>query len=122
MPFAPVVMLEHGSELFSRFEESINLSKYMTMTLKVQKKWIEKISAAVDIDNTARPQWVSKNYNPSAYNILNAFYRLTGTPALINTSFNRHEEPIVCTPRDAISAWQDGYIDVLAIGNYLVSQ
>ena len=55
MPFAPVVLREYGAELFHRFEESTNLSKYMTMTLKVQKDWIDKISAVVHLDGTARP-------------------------------------------------------------------
>ena len=90
------------------------------MTLKVQKDWIDKISAVVHLDGTARPQWVSKNYNASAYRILSEFHKITGIPALINTSFNKHEEPIVCTPKDAISSWKNGCIDVLAIGNYLV--
>jgi carbamoyltransferase len=120
MPFAPVVLLEYGPELFYRFEETINSSKYMTITLKVREHWVEKIGAVVHLDNTARPQWVSENYNPSAYRVLNAFYDITGVPALINTSFNKHEEPIVCTPKDAISAWKNNSIDVLAIGNYLV--
>jgi len=120
MPFAPVVLREYGSKLFHRFEESTDLTKYMTMTLKVRKDWVDKISAVVHLDHTARPQWVSKHYNRSAYRILSEFHKITGIPALINTSFNKHEEPIVCTPKDAISAWKNGCIDVLAIGNYLV--
>jgi len=120
MPFAPVVLREYGPKLFHRFEESTDLTKYMTMTLKVQKDWVDKISAVVHLDNTARPQWVSKHYNWSAYRILSEFHKITGIPALINTSFNKHEEPIVCTPKDAISSWKNGCIDVLAIGNYLV--
>ena len=97
MPFAPVVLREYGSKLFHRFEESTDLTKYMTMTLKVRKDWVDKISAVVHLDHTARPQWVSKHYNRSAYRILSEFHKITGIPALINTSFNKHEEPIVCT-------------------------
>ena len=49
-------------------------------------------------------------------------YKLTGIPCLINTSFNMHEEPIVCTPRDAVRAFLDGRLDGLAIGSYFVSR
>lgn len=120
MPFAPVILREHGSDLFYKFEESINATKFMTMTLKVREEWRDQIRAVVHADNTARPQWVSKSHNPSAYRILSEFHKITGIPALINTSFNRHEEPIVCTPAEAVSAWQQKCVDVLAIGNYLV--
>ncbi len=120
MPFAPVVLEEYGSELFNDFDETRALSKYMTITLQVRQEWIDRLAAVVHVDQTARPQWVSKSYNPSAYKILNYFYEETGIPALINTSLNSHEEPIVCRPREAIIAWENQYIDVLAIGNYLV--
>ena len=60
--------------------------------------------------------------NPSFYKVLKAYQRLTGLESVINTSFNMHEEPIVCTPEDAIRAYQLGHLDYLAIGNYLASQ
>ena len=92
----------------------------MTIALDVYPAWVEKISAAVHVDNTARPQWISSEYNPSAYRILASFYEKTGIPALINTSFNSYEEPIVCNPTEAVFAWRKGYADVLAIGNILL--
>ena len=52
--------------------------------------------------------------------ILEEYNNITGIPVLINTSFNRHEEPIVCKPHEAISVWEDGGIDALAIGNFLI--
>ena len=51
---------------------------------------------------------------------LNAYYRRTGVPSLINTSFNLHGEPIVCTPADAVRSFQQGHLDYLAIGPFLV--
>ena len=86
MPFAPVVMKEHGADLFWRFNETLETSKYMTITLDVRKEWIDRIAAVVHTDNTARPQWTSQEYNPSLHRILSAFYNITSIPALINTS------------------------------------
>ena len=58
--------------------------------------------------------------NPSLYKVLKLYERRTGIPTLINTSYNMHEEPIVCAPEDALRAFRDGRLEVLAIGNYLV--
>jgi carbamoyltransferase len=79
-----------------------------------------KCPAAVHIDGTARPQLVSEKSNSSFHKILVRYYKLTGIPCLINTSFNMHEEPIVCSPEDAIRAFMLGRLDYLAIGKYLV--
>jgi carbamoyltransferase len=58
--------------------------------------------------------------NPSYYKILKEYHKLTGIPTLVNTSFNMHEEPIVCSPQDAVRSFLQGHLDYLAIGNYLV--
>jgi carbamoyltransferase len=73
------------------------------------------------VDGTARPQLVSADSNPSFYRILTEYHQLTGIPSLINTSFNMHEEPIVCSPDDAIRAFLQGNLDYLAIGDFLVA-
>ena len=52
--------------------------------------------------------------------ILEEYYKLTKIPSLVNTSFNMHEEPIVCSPSDAIRSFQRGHLDYLAIGDFLV--
>ena len=54
------------------------------------------------------------------YKILKHYLEITGLPCMINTSFNMHEEPIVCSPHDAIQAFKLGHLDYLAIGNWLV--
>ena len=76
--------------------------------------------AAVHVDGTARPQLVSAETNASFYKILEGYHARTGVPSVINTSFNMHEEPIVCSPEDAIRAFLQGRVDYLAIGAYLV--
>jgi carbamoyltransferase len=63
---------------------------------------------------------VTENYNSSFYKILKEFKILTGHGILVNTSFNLHEEPIVCSPYDALRALHLKAIDYLAIENYLV--
>ena len=76
--------------------------------------------AAVHIDGTARPQLVRQEVTPSFYRILQEYWRLSGIPSIINTSFNMHEEPIVNSPSDAIRAFLQGHLDYLAIGDCLV--
>ncbi len=119
MPFAPILMAEHAQKCFKNLKGAENTARFMTITFDCTE-WIAKsCSGVVHIDNTARPQLVSKKDNLSMYKILDEYYRLTGLPALINTSFNMHEEPIVCTPYDAIRAFKLGHLDYLAIGNYI---
>ena len=72
------------------------------------------------MDGTARPQLIHRDTNPGYYRILEEYRKLTGLPVLINTSFNMHEEPIVCTPRDAIRAFVQGGLDYLLLGDRLV--
>ena len=83
--------------------------------------WMKKVSpGVVHVDGTARPQLLTKRLNSSFYKILKYYHKLTGIPSLINTSFNMHEEPIVCTPTDALRAFCDSKLRYLAIEDYLV--
>jgi len=74
----------------------------------------------VHVDGTARPQLVRREVNAEYYDILKEYEKLSGIPCLINTSFNMHEEPIVCSPADAVRAFLQGNLDGLAIGPYFV--
>jgi len=80
---------------------------------------LSKLLVVVHVDGTVRPPLVRAEDNPSFYAVIPEYYRLTGLPSIINTSFNMHEEPIVCTPEDAIRAFKLGHLDYLAIGHYL---
>ena len=82
-------------------------------------EWREKTQATTHIDGTARPQVVYQHANPSYHKIITEYYKISGIPVVINTSFNMHEEPIVATPNDAIRSFQQGCLDYLAIGNFL---
>jgi carbamoyltransferase len=63
---------------------------------------------------------VRRDTNPSLYSTLEYYHQLSGIPSLINTSFNMHEEPIVCTPTEAVRAFLQANLDALAIGEFLV--
>jgi carbamoyltransferase len=120
MPFAPSVKYEAATQIFKGFKPGEDASAFMTITFDVEKSWQERAAAVCHVDGTARPQVVKSDVNPSYHKILTEYERLTGLPLMVNTSFNAHEEPIVCSPRDAVKALADGCIDVLAIGNFVV--
>jgi len=120
MPFAPVTLAEFAKECYKDIEGAENTAKFMNITFDCTEKMKKASPAVVHVDGTARPQLLTKEDNPSYYEILYQYHRLTGIPTLINTSFNMHEEPIVCTPADAIRSFRQGHLDYLAIGEYLV--
>ncbi|OEU65039.1 MAG: hypothetical protein BA863_11560 [Desulfovibrio sp. S3730MH75] len=78
--------------------------------------------AVVHIDNTARPQLISRDMNPLYYDILKSYYDQTGIPTFVNTSFNNHEEPIVCSPDDAIKSLLIDNVDYLVLEGYVVKR
>jgi carbamoyltransferase len=121
MPFAPAVIAEAAPRLFQGLNAgAVKTSEFMTITFDCTPEMMEHSPAAVHVDGTARPQFVSAQSNPSFYKILKEYESLTGIPVLINTSFNMHEEPIVCSPEDAIRAFLLGNIHYLAMGSILV--
>jgi carbamoyltransferase len=120
MPFAPSTLAEYADQCFHGIKGAANAARFMTITFDCTD-WMKKhCQGVVHKDGTARPQLVRKEDNPAYYRILHEFHRLTGLPAIINTSFNMHEEPIVCTPRDAIRAFEEGQLDYLALGRFLL--
>ncbi len=120
MPFAPVTPWEARERCYRDLTGAEHAAEFMTITFDCTEWMKETCPAAVHVDGTARPQIVKRETNPGYYDILAHYERLSGIPCLINTSFNMHEEPIVCTPRDAVRAFLDGALDALAIGPYLV--
>lgn len=121
MPFAPSVLAERCDEIFDNFSKGIHASEFMTVTFTVKESWRSKIPAVVHVDGTARPQAVHRTVNPRYYDILKAYETLTGLPVVVNTSFNVHEEPIVCHPKDAIRALCEKRIDALLIEDFWLS-
>jgi carbamoyltransferase len=120
MPFAPATLYEDRNKCYMNVEGAEHAAEFMTITFDCTD-WMKKHSpAAVHIDGTARPQLVRKEVNPSFYQIIEEYKKLSGISSVVNTSFNMHEEPIVCTPYDAIRAFKLGHLDYLAINNLLV--
>jgi carbamoyltransferase len=120
MPFAPACLAGHENLLFDWNEASARPTRFMTITLDCSKWMKEHCAAVVHVDGTARPQIVDKATKPSFHRVIERFHQITGIPVVVNTSFNMHEEPIVCTPYDAVRAYQLGRLDNLAIGSFLL--
>ena len=114
-PFAPSVLAEYADTKFNIEVES----PYMMFTVAVKA---DDLPAITHVDGTARIQTVSKSNNPLYHKLLTEFYRLTGCPAILNTSFNVMGEPIVCSPADALNTFKKSGLDYLVIGNYIVKK
>jgi carbamoyltransferase len=119
MPFAPVALERASEKLFKGIGGAEHACKFMTIILDCTEFTIEKCPAIVHVDGTARPKLVNAELNPSMNRILEHYEELTGIPLLVNTSFNMHEEPIVCSPEDAVRAFLDSRLDYLAMGPYI---
>lgn len=120
MPFAPSTLWEHAGELYRESSGALDTARFMTVTFHCTPPMIERASGVVHVDDTARPQLVCREDNPSYHRIISEYHRRTGTPTIINTSFNIHEEPIVRSPDDAIRAFLDSKLDYLAMGDFIV--
>lgn len=120
MPFAPVTLEEYADQCFINLDGVRRATRFMTITLDCTEWMKEACPAVVHVDGTARPQLVNRENEPNYYGIIDEYRKLTGLPCVVNTSFNMHEEPIVCTPYDAVRAFLVGNLDYLAIGDYIV--
>jgi carbamoyltransferase len=114
-PFAPSVLEEAADEYF----ENAKLSPFMTMTSRVRDGKRAVIPAPTHVDGSGRMQTVSDSAQPLYARLLRAFRARTGVPVLLNTSFNE-QEPIVCTPREALGCLMRTKMDGLAIGTFLI--
>jgi len=120
MPFAPATLYEYRESNYLHMKGAEYAAEFMTLTFDCTESMKRDCPAAVHVDGTARPQLVSAENSPSFHKILTEYHKLSGIPSVINTSFNMHEEPIVCSPDDAIRAFMQGNLDYLAIGEFLV--
>jgi carbamoyltransferase len=117
-PVAPVVLEEEASDWFV----DARVSPFMLFVFDVKADKAGLIPAVRHVDGTARVQTINRTQHPLYYDLLQAFKRRTGVPVLVNTSFNVRGEPIVCTPRDAVSAFFASPLDALVIGSFLVEK
>ncbi len=134
-PFAPIVLEEFTEDWFNFSGKSpyMLFTAFLNENKKINSinnykgfdklKFIpSKVPAVTHVDFSARIQTVSKDSNFNLYSILYNFYKITGCPILINTSFNVRGEPIVCSPKDALACFFQTDIDYLFIGDFLLSR
>lgn len=120
MPFAPVTTAELAPACFRGWVNEDRAADFMTITYECTDQFKGSCPAAVHVDGTARPQIVRAEHDPELHSMLTKYHRLTGIPALLNTSFNNHEEPIVCSAADALFAFRRGNVDRLLVNDILV--
>jgi len=118
-PFAPAVLFERASEYFEMTPGAA--MPFMLKVPQVRPEMRDRIPAVTHVDGTARVQTVREADHPLFYKLIAAFGERTGTPVLLNTSFNVRGEPIVCSPKDAVACFFNSGIDALVLGRCIVT-
>jgi predicted NodU family carbamoyl transferase/GT2 family glycosyltransferase len=122
MPFAPVSRAEDADRCYLDTSRVGHCAEFMTVTVNCTEDMKKSCPAVVHVDGTARPQLVSQESNPFIHAVLSHYIAVTDRPALVNTSFNIHEEPIVCSTHDALQGFFESGIDYLYLeGGHLIS-
>jgi carbamoyltransferase len=116
-PFAPSVLQEYQDEIF----EHDHPSPFMLHVYKIKDEWRKKLCAVNHVDNTGRLQTVTREENSLYYDLIKKFYEKSGTPILLNTSFNENE-PVVESPDSAIECYLRTKMDTLVIGSYFCTK
>jgi carbamoyltransferase len=120
MPFAPLLRHEDGAASFEHYDVAQAATRYMTVALQATPWFAERCPAAVHVDGTARPQTVRADEDAALHDLVARIAERTGRPAVINTSFNLHEEPIVNTPAEAVRAFVQSGLPVMRLGPYVL--
>jgi len=115
-PFAPMVIKEKQNDFFEMFGDI----PYMNQVVKVKPEYVNKLKAVTHVDGTARVQTVYKNTQMHA--LLGEFEKLSGYPILLNTSFNIKDKTMVLTPKDAVETFMDTDMDILVMGNFVITK
>jgi carbamoyltransferase len=116
-PFAPSILAEKTGEWFRKSQPS----PFMTLAYSVNPDKRDRIPAPTHIDGTGRLQTVTREANPRYHALISEFERQTGVPVVLNTSFNDNE-PIVCSPEEAVDCFLRTQMDALVLGNYLITR
>jgi carbamoyltransferase len=116
-PFAPSVLRESVAEWFARDDDV----PFMLQVLPIRPDRRGQIPAVTHVDGTGRLQTVDRASNPRYYAVIESFFRLTGVPMVLNTSFNENE-PVVCRPEEALECFLRTKMDVLVLGDYLIQR
>lgn len=117
-PFGPSVTEESAPQLFENARES----RYMLRSFTVRQAAREALGATVHVDGSTRPQTVTPDLNQRYYDLLVAVGDKTDVPAVLNTSFNGHDEPIVNSPIDALRTFSSSGLGALIMGNHIITK
>lgn len=120
-PFCPSVLAEKAHEWFELPNPVPEVADYMLGAFRARKDKAKDIPAVVHFDGTSRIQMVRHETNPRFHRLLTEMDKRTGVPVLLNTSFN-DQEPIVCTPEDAVKTFLKTRIDYLVIGDFIATK
>jgi carbamoyltransferase len=116
-PFAPSILEEATGAYFDQSHPS----PFMAVTYRVRPEKLDEIPAPTHVDGTGRLQTVRRDQNERYYDLIKAFQGRTKVPVLLNTSFNENE-PICCTPEEAVETFRRTKMDVLVLGDYYVEK
>ena len=121
MPFAPSILDSYAGRYLKNYDSKKNIPHFMISAYDSTEEFRLNCRAAMHQgDLTARPQVVRYDDNPDYHELIKRYYKISGRPALINTSFNHHEEPIVCSPEDAVRSFEKGNVDILFMENIMI--
>lgn len=120
MPFAPTILDKYADKYIINPKRIA--APYMILGFDSTDQVNDIKAATHPYDHSVRPQVLEEEWNPDYYNLIKQFERLTGRGAILNTSFNVHGFPIVCSPRDAIEVFRKSGLRYMAIGNFLVAK
>lgn len=116
-PFAPSILRERVAEWFEENDEV----PFMMQVFQIREEKRRLIPAVTHVDGSGRLQTVSKEINPRYYRLISAFAMMTSIPMVLNTSFNENE-PVVCRPEEALNCFLRTKMDVLVLGNFVVTR
>jgi len=119
MPFAPAMLAEEAERFLIEYKAGAMAGEFMTVCFDCSEEMKATFPAVVHVDGTARTQLVRREANPEFHAILREYANLSGAGVVLNTSFNLHEEPIICTPREALNGYLRSGIDCLSMGPFL---
>ncbi len=117
-PFAPAVLAEHASDWFDDIDQ--DMAPFMTAISRAKPQKASRLAACIHVDGTSRAQTVSETSSPHLYQTLHQLHALTGLPAVLNTSLNVNNEPIIASEIEAIHFFLSTRVEALVIGNVLI--
>lgn len=118
-PYAPSILEEYADEYIINY----NSAPFMIKTFDLHEKYQKQIEGVLHpTDKTTRPHIVSNEVNPRYWELIDEFRKITGIPLVLNTSFNDHGEPIVCSPQDALKGFYGTGLDILVLEDFKIKK